>query len=63
MCMFWLLPVNASILVVWIRNLSVGWLAPFSSDHNVVRVAGYLLWVEAVHTGSMLPPLKSTCAL
>lgn len=55
MCTFWLLPVNGAILVVWMRNLSSGWFAPFSSDHNVLCVAGFLLWVEAVHTGHMLP--------
>ncbi|GAA6012060.1 hypothetical protein JCM10207_005114 [Rhodosporidiobolus poonsookiae] len=49
-----LLPVNALILVVWVRNLAVGWLAPFSSDHNVLMLAGYLAIVEAVQGGRML---------
>ncbi|GAA96257.1 uncharacterized protein L969DRAFT_14453 [Mixia osmundae IAM 14324] len=53
--MLWLLPMNAAILIVWVRNLSAGWIAPFSSDHNVLSVAGFLLWVEGVHTGRMLP--------
>ncbi|GAA6036547.1 hypothetical protein NBRC10512_000633, partial [Rhodotorula toruloides] len=42
------------ILVVWVRNLAVGWLAPFSSDHNVLMVVGFLANVEALHSGKML---------
>ncbi|GAA6041869.1 hypothetical protein JCM8097_004517 [Rhodosporidiobolus ruineniae] len=49
-----LLPINALILVVWIRNLAVGWLAPFSSDHNVLLLVGFLANVEAVHGGRMI---------
>lgn len=49
-----LLPINALILVVWVRNLAVGWLAPFSSDHNVLMVLGFLANVEALHSGKML---------
>ncbi|GAA5841295.1 hypothetical protein JCM9279_000607 [Rhodotorula babjevae] len=49
-----LLPINALILVVWVRNLAVGWLAPFSSDHNVFMVFGFLANVEALHSGKML---------
>lgn len=52
--MLCLLPINALILVVWVRNLAVGWLAPFSSDHNVLSVMGFLLNVEALHSGKML---------
>lgn len=52
--MLTLLPMNAMILVVWVRNLAVGWLVPFSSDHNVLNIAGFLLCVESVHSGKML---------
>lgn len=52
--MLCLLPINALILVVWVRNLAVGWLAPFSSDHNVLSVLGFLLNVEALHSGKTL---------
>lgn len=54
MAMMGLLPINALILVVWVRNLAVGWLAPFSTDHNVLNVVGFLLNVEAMHSGKML---------
>lgn len=52
--MLGLLPSNAFILVVWVRNLAVGWLAPFSTDHNILNVLGFLLNVEALHSGNML---------
>ncbi|GAA5879604.1 hypothetical protein JCM1840_003330, partial [Sporobolomyces johnsonii] len=55
-----LLPINALILVVWVRNLAVGWLAPFSSDHNVFMVVGFLANVEALHSGKMLQ--RSSCS-
>jgi glycosylphosphatidylinositol deacylase len=57
--MFCLLPINALILVVWVRNLAVGWLAPFASDHNVFSVIGFLLNVEAIHSGKMLSRTKN----
>lgn len=47
-------PINASILVVWVRNLAVGWLAPFSSDHNVLLILGFLANIEALHSGRLL---------
>ena len=49
-----LLPINALILVVWVRNLAVGWLAPFSSDHNVLKIVGFLLNVEGIHSGKSI---------
>ena len=51
-----LLPFNLPILVVWIRNLSVHWFVPFSSDHNIFAIAPFILYVESL-TGhrKMLP--------
>ncbi|GAA5823698.1 hypothetical protein JCM11251_000730 [Rhodosporidiobolus azoricus] len=49
-----LLPINALILVVWVRNLAVGWLAPFNSDHNILLLVGYLAVVESAQGGRML---------
>lgn len=57
-----LLPINALILIVWVRNLAVGWLAPFSSDHNVLSIVGFLLNVEALHSGKMLQRTKGRLA-
>ncbi|KAM0788807.1 hypothetical protein ACM66B_002894 [Microbotryomycetes sp. NB124-2] len=60
--MLCLLPINALILVVWVRNLAVGWLAPFSTDHNVFNIIGFLLNVEALHSGKMLSRTQSSLA-
>lgn len=58
--MLWLLPLNAPVLVVWIRNLSVHWLTPFSSDHNILLIAPIIFYVETVTSGKMLPRATST---
>ncbi|GAA5955116.1 hypothetical protein JCM3765_003199 [Sporobolomyces pararoseus] len=49
-----LLPMNALILIVWVRNLAVGWFAPFSSDHHVLSILGFLAVVESNHSGKLL---------
>ncbi|KAI8089282.1 PGAP1-like protein-domain-containing protein [Halteromyces radiatus] len=51
-----LLPFNLPILVVWIRNLSVYWLTPFSSDHNVFAIAPFLIHVEMLTTSMKIIP-------
>lgn len=50
-----ILPLNALILVVWVRNLAVGSFAPFSSDHHVLSIFGFMALVEALHSGKMIP--------
>lgn len=40
------LPVNGSILVVWVRNLAARWNHPFASDHNIFHCVGVVLWYE-----------------
>ncbi|KAI7862596.1 PGAP1-like protein-domain-containing protein [Spinellus fusiger] len=51
-----LLPFNLPILLVWIRNLSVHWFVPFSSDHSVMAIAPFMLYVELLASHhSMLP--------
>ncbi|ORZ24069.1 PGAP1-like protein-domain-containing protein [Absidia repens] len=55
-----LLPFNAPILVVWIRNLSVHWFVPFSSDHSVLAIAPFMIYVEMLTSQkSMLPRTTS----
>lgn len=49
--MLLVLPQNAAILLVWLRNLQAGWYAPFPSDHNVLAVLGYVGLVELAQTG------------
>jgi GPI inositol-deacylase len=53
--MLWVLPINMPTLVVWIRNLAVHWLTPFSSHHNIMSITPYILLVETISTGRMIP--------
>ncbi|KAF2771832.1 PGAP1-domain-containing protein [Teratosphaeria nubilosa] len=57
--MLWILPINMPVLVVWIHNLAVHWLTPFSTHHNLLSVVPYILLVEAMSTGNMLPRVTS----
>ncbi|KAL1918933.1 uncharacterized protein VTP21DRAFT_2314 [Calcarisporiella thermophila] len=47
-----MLPFNLTVLMVWIRNLSVLWLVPFSSDHNLLSVAPVLFHAELMASDS-----------
>ncbi|KZF23497.1 PGAP1-domain-containing protein [Xylona heveae TC161] len=53
--MLWVLPINLPILVVWLHNLAVHWLTPFSSHHNVLSIMPLILLVETLTTGTMIP--------
>lgn len=57
--MLWILPINIPTLVVWVHNLSVHWLTPFSSHHNVLSIMPFVLLVETLSTGRMIPRLTS----
>ncbi|KAF2279178.1 GPI inositol-deacylase-like protein [Westerdykella ornata] len=57
--MIWILPVNLPVLVVWVRNLALHWLTPFSSHHNILSIMPLILLVETQSTGRMVPPLHS----
>ena len=57
--MLWVLPINLPILVVWVRNLAVHWLTPFSSHHNVLSIMPFIILVETLTTGKMVPRLTS----
>ncbi|KAK5998174.1 GPI inositol-deacylase [Cladobotryum mycophilum] len=52
--MMWVLPINLPILAVWIRNLAVHWLTPFSSHHNVLSIMPFILLVENLTSGKMV---------
>lgn len=56
--MLWVLPINLPVLVVWIHNLAVHWMTPFSSHHNVLSIMPFILLVETVSSGAMVPPLQ-----
>jgi hypothetical protein len=53
--MLWILPINLPILVVWVHNLAVHWLTPFSSHHNVLSIMPFILLVETLTSGRMVP--------
>ncbi|KAF2719316.1 PGAP1-domain-containing protein [Polychaeton citri CBS 116435] len=57
--MLWILPINLPILIVWVHNLLVQWLTPFSTHHNLLSVLPYILLVETMSTGHMLPRVQS----
>ena len=57
--MLWILPINMPILIVWAHNLAVHWLTPFSTHHNLLAVLGYILLVEMMSTGNMIPRIQN----
>jgi len=57
--MLWVLPINLPVLVVWIHNMAVHWLTPFSSHHNVLSIMPFILLVETLSSGVMVPPSRS----
>jgi glycosylphosphatidylinositol deacylase len=61
--MLWILPINLPVLVVWIHNLAVHWLTPFSSHHNILSIMPYILIVETMSTGHIIPRLQSSWRL
>jgi glycosylphosphatidylinositol deacylase len=56
--MLWILPINLPVLVVWARNLAIQWLTPFSSHHNIISITPFILLVETLSTGRMIPRLR-----
>ncbi|KAF9188961.1 GPI inositol deacylase [Haplosporangium sp. Z 767] len=58
---FFLLPFFAPALMVWIRNVAIGWYKSFESDHRVSAIASFVAFVEGLSYGAMVPwtPKKS----
>jgi GPI inositol-deacylase len=57
--MLWILPINVPVLVVWIRNLAVQWLTPFTTHHNILSILPFILLLETGATGKMVPRVTS----
>lgn len=57
--MIWVLPINLPVLVVWVHNLAQQWLTPFSSHHNILSIMPFILVVETLSTGHMIPRVTS----
>ena len=60
--MLWILPINIPVLVVWVHNLAVHWLTPFSSHHNVLSIMPFILLVETMTSGRMIPRVTTRLA-
>jgi glycosylphosphatidylinositol deacylase len=61
--MLWILPINLPVLIVWVRNLAIQWLTPFSSHHNVLSITPLILLVETLSTGRMIPRVRPGISL
>ncbi|KAH7385541.1 PGAP1-like protein-domain-containing protein [Phaeosphaeria sp. MPI-PUGE-AT-0046c] len=61
--MLWILPINLPVLVVWVRNLAIQWLTPFSAHHNILSITPFILLVETLSTGRMIPRVGPGLAL
>lgn len=59
MLMLWVLPLHLPTLVVWVHNLAVHWLTPFSSHHNVLSIMPFIFLVETMTSGSMVPKMAN----
>jgi len=59
--LFWLLPLVAPVLAVWVRTLATaGLTTPFDGDHDVFAVASFLLLVD--FASSFAVPVSYTAA-
>lgn len=58
--MLWILPINLPILIVWARNLAVHWLTPFTSYNNVLSILPFVLLVETLSAGKMVPRVTTS---
>lgn len=62
--MICLAPGNVMVITVWVKNLSIGWYKPFSSDRKIYFVIGYLLWFHRTWSSGgnlgMLPRSKKS---
>ncbi|KAJ6164412.1 hypothetical protein N7470_003084 [Penicillium chermesinum] len=61
--MLWILPINVLVLLVWAHNLVVHWFMPFSSHHNVLSIMPFLVLVETMTSGAMIPRITTRFVL
>ena len=57
--MLWVLPINLPVLIVWIHNLAVHWLTPFTSHHNILSIMPFIILVETLTSGTMIPRMTT----
>ncbi|KPI43387.1 GPI inositol-deacylase [Cyphellophora attinorum] len=56
--MLWVLPLNLPVLIVWVHNLAVPYLSAFGSHHNILAIAPFIVLVETLAGGKMVPRLR-----
>lgn len=56
--MLWVLPLNLPVLVVWVHNLAVPYWSAFGSHHNILAIAPFIVLVETLAGGVMVPRLR-----
>lgn len=56
--MMLVLPIDAPVLIVWLRNMASNFWSPFSSHHNVLSVAPTILLVEQLAAGRLPGPRR-----
>ncbi|EEH42269.1 GPI inositol-deacylase [Paracoccidioides brasiliensis Pb18] len=61
--MLWILPVHVLVFAVWVHNLAVHWWTPFPSHHNVLSIMPFMLLVETLTNGNMIPRITSRLRL
>ncbi|ODV58435.1 Bst1p, partial [Ascoidea rubescens DSM 1968] len=59
MLILWTLPINITIIIVFIHNFAVNWRTGFSSHHNFVSIIAILLLVERNSNKVMINQNKS----
>ncbi|WEW57124.1 GPI inositol deacylase [Emydomyces testavorans] len=57
--MLWILPVNVLVLIVWVHDLAAHWITRFSSNHNVFSILPFVLLVETLARGTMIPRITT----
>lgn len=59
---FWLLPLKAPVLIVWARNLIMGWRNQLGGeDHNPLRVVAVLLVTQIASSGRVVERAQTRC--
>jgi glycosylphosphatidylinositol deacylase len=56
--MLWLIPINVPVLIVWIHDISIKWITPFSSHHNILAILPIIIFVQMLNQGYMIPRPK-----
>jgi glycosylphosphatidylinositol deacylase len=56
----WPCVVNAPMLAVWLKNLSLKWSFAFSTYHNVFSIIPIILLVINIQNGNMIPQVDSS---